>query len=171
MSSCKKINVQTNYLIKSSISYHSISGDKIGNFKTLICLESLPRFKENVTSNVLKGITQTELIFGRDFISENNIMLFYHPTNKKLEKRLNLFNEMAFAAKLENVSQSHKNSLYSDLKTDFGSDTDKNVIDILNEIHDMYVDKINDDYCVKVALKDNTICPASLCLGKTSPNS
>lgn len=80
-------------------------------------------------------------------------MLFYHPTNKKLEKRLNLFNEMAFAAELENVSQSHKNSLFSDLKTDFGLDTDQKVINILNEIHDMNVDIINDDYCVKVAFK------------------
>lgn len=29
LSACKNINIQTNYLIKSSISYHSISGDKI----------------------------------------------------------------------------------------------------------------------------------------------
>jgi len=46
--------------------------------------------------------------------------------------------------------------LYSDLKTDFGLDTDQKVINILNEIHDMNVDKINDDYYVKVALKDNS---------------
>lgn len=160
LSACKKINIQTNDLIKSSVNYHSISGDKIhilGNFKTLICLESLPHFRGNVTLNVLeKEITQTEIILGRDFISENNIMLFYHPTNKILEKRLNMFNEMAFAADIEYVSQTHKNSLYSDLKTDFGLDTDQKVINILNEIHDMNVDKINDDYCVKVALKDNS---------------
>jgi len=75
----------------------------------LICLESLPHFKGNVTFNVLeKEITQTEIIPGRDFISENNIMLFYHPTNKILEKRLNMFNEMAFAADIEYVSQTQE---------------------------------------------------------------
>lgn len=160
LSACKKINIQTNYLIKSSISYQSISGDKIhifGTFKTMICLESLSQFKGNITLNVLeKEITQTELIPGRDFISENNIMLFYHPTNKILEKRLNMFNEMAFAAVIEDISQSHINSLYSDIKTDFGLNTDQKVINILNEIHDMNVDKINDDYFVKVALKDSS---------------
>lgn len=141
-------------------SYQSISGDKIhilGTFKTIICLESLPQFKGNITLNVLeKEITQTELILGRDFISENNIMLFYHPTNKILEKRLNMFNEMAFAAVIEDVSQSHINSLYSDIKIDFGLNTDQKVINILNEIHEMNVDKINDDYFVKVALKHNS---------------
>lgn len=50
---------------------------------------------------------------------------------------MNLFDKMAFAAVTENVPQSHKNLLYSDIKTDFGFDTDQKVIDILNEIHNM----------------------------------
>lgn len=55
LSACKKVNIQTNNLIKSSINYQSISGDKIhilGDFKTFICLDSLPHFRGKITLNV-----------------------------------------------------------------------------------------------------------------------
>lgn len=57
MSAYNKISNEANYLIKTSINYQSISGDRIhifGTFKTIICLESLTHFKGN-TLNVLEN--------------------------------------------------------------------------------------------------------------------
>jgi len=105
-----KINDRPNSLIKPPVSYHSISGDKInilGSFKTKICLESLPYLKGNITLNILqKEIEHTDLILGRDFISENDIMMIYYPTNKKIDEKILLFNEMVFAVITEDTQTS-----------------------------------------------------------------
>lgn len=158
LSAYNRINNRPNSLIKPPISYHSISGDKInilGSFKTKICLESLPYLNGSITLNVLKKeMGHTDLILGRDFISDNDIMMVYYPTNKKVDERIKLFNEMAYAV-ITSDTQASETSPYTDIKTDFGLDVDRKVSKILKE-ENLKVDIIDDDYFVKVSLKDDS---------------
>lgn len=155
----KKINNRPNLLNKNSISYLSISGDKIdilGSFKTKICLDSLPHLNGDITLNVLnKEIGNSDLILGRDYISENNIIMVYYPTNKKMDERIKLFKEMAFAV-INEDSQTKEVSPYMNIKTDFGSEIDRKAFNMFKEVESLKVDIIDDDYFVKVALKDES---------------
>jgi len=45
---------------------------------------------------------------------------------------------------------------YSDIKSDFGLEVDRKVFNILKEVENLKVDIIDDDYYVKVTLKDDS---------------
>lgn len=87
-------------------------------------------------------------------ISNNDTTLYFHPASKKTDDRLKLFNKVAYAEILE---ESIGNSDYSNIKTDFDIDIDRKVIAIVNAVENMNVELADNDYFVKVVLKDDSI--------------
>lgn len=106
-------------LNKSLISYQSVSGNLIpifGSINTQICLESFPNFIGNISLLVFQNESHfVDLIIGRDFISDNDIAIYYHPSSKKTNDKLKLFNEVASAELLEDF-MSYENPALTDIK-------------------------------------------------------
>ncbi|XP_039310737.1 uncharacterized protein LOC113005059 [Solenopsis invicta] len=95
----------------------------------------------------------THAILGRDFIAANNLQLLYDPLDPKLSNRVKLMNEVASADILEDEPP-HLPAI--DIQTDFGHLTDQKVLQIIKEVDESNIAKVEDGYCVSVVLKDNS---------------
>lgn len=150
-------DIKTN---KSLITYRSLSGDPIpivGTITSEIQLETLPNFIGNINLLISENkLLSVDLIIGCDFINNHNIEIHYYPSINNQNSKVQLFNEIAFA-EVMNVFSIQDNKIIPSIKTDFGLKIDLEVTNLIEKINNTNVEMINDNYSVKVALKDHSI--------------
>lgn len=146
---------QNNY----KYSYKAINNTPIGtygNISSSIQLESLSNLLLPIDLHVLKdSFAAADLIIGRNFLTNNKITVTMNFSEEKLNKRVKLFNEIA-STDILHISSINSESL-EDVKIDFDSNTKKELITILQEVQKVPVRNSEDNYSVKISLKDDSI--------------
>lgn len=128
-----------------------------GFVSTNIVLESLPDLIASVKFSVLKqSFNVANLVIGRDFLKSNKISVTINPSVEEFDTRIELFSEIAFADTAD-ISVISSNFQLEEIQTDFDSSVTQNVISVIREVENTIVRPIDDDYMVKVTLKDDTV--------------
>lgn len=110
----------------------------------------------NINLHVLKNnFFITDLIIGRDFLIENKIQLIYKPAKEIIKDRLYLLREVA-AVETVNMPSNNLKELLSQIETDFDVAVKNQLISVICEVENSKIDCVNDDYLVKIALKDES---------------
>jgi len=116
----------------------------------------LPKAVSNVTLHILENsILSYDLILGRDFLTDNNISFIYTPLSKELENRIQLFSEIATIDVVEPTSDETVNIL-NDITIDFDSNVKQQLINVFEQVENMNIPLKDDNYAVKVRLKDES---------------
>jgi len=140
-------------------SYSAFNGTPIqvkNKVTTSVELELLPKAVSNVTLHILENsILSYDLILGRDFLPDNNISFIYTPLSEELENRVQLFSEIAAIDVVESTSDKTTNIL-KDVTIDFDSDVKQQLINVFEQIENTNILFKDDDYAVKVRLKDES---------------
>jgi len=140
-------------------SYSALNGTSIqikNSVTTAIELELLPKTISNVTLHILdNNVLSYDLILGRDFLTNNNIFFTYTPLGEDLENRVQLFSEIATINVVELTSDKTTNIL-NDVTIDFDSDVKQQLINVFEQIENTNIPFKNDDYAVKVRLKNES---------------
>lgn len=97
----------------------------------------------------------SQVILGRDFLEENNIFLVIDLSKKKYDERIRLFSYVASAEVFDNKSDLE--NLLNEIVVDADSSTKNNLIVSILEIENEQTSFPEDDYLVKINLKDDTI--------------
>lgn len=151
----------SNVLLNSSEkSYKALNGKPIkiiGTISTSIILEALPIVEADILFYILNDDTFSgQVILGRDFLINNKISCIFNCSKGKENERLKFFAEVASANVLEDQSNDLMNIL-SNINIDFDEDTKKQLITTILEVENTNVAPADDDYFVKVKLKDDYI--------------
>lgn len=151
-----KLNFASISLKKSMRSYKALNNYPIaiqGYFSTSVKLKALPNLLTPIDLHVLRdNASSADMIFGRDFLAEHEISVLIKKDKNETDNKIKLFSEIASA---EVIDDSLKDYL-SDLEIDFNPSVKKELIDtILAESIPVSISQ--DDYCVKVTLKDDSI--------------
>ena len=108
------------------------------------------------------------LVFGTDFLSQNNLTLLFKPTDKKSEDNLKLINEVASA---DIIEEDDLPIALTEIKTDFGHDVDKRTYNIVKESYDTLIEKREELELVTLHLAqrqfDIRICSSEVCMDRT----
>ncbi|KMQ90234.1 retrovirus-like pol polyprotein, partial [Lasius niger] len=124
---------------------------------TSIVLQVLPDFVANIDLHVLKEDScSLDLIIGRDFIKNNSISVLYNPSGEDLESKVLLFQEIASTEVINNKVSDLRATL-SDVDIDFGPDVKDLLISTILEVENMDLPPVEDEYLVKLSLKDESV--------------
>ncbi|XP_018316620.1 uncharacterized protein [Mycetomoellerius zeteki] len=125
-----------------------------GTLKTDICLEQLPSQVFEINLHVLREDTLvTDFIIGRDFLNAHKITATYSPPENDQSAREF---PVALLRLLAVVEEDTPEGAPLDIETDFGIETTNKVQELLVEVEKTPVNVIDDNYSVKVCLKDHT---------------
>jgi len=140
-------------------SYSALNGTPIqikNSVTTAIELELLPKTISNVTLHILENNTLSyDLILGKDFLTDNNISFTYTSLGEDLINRVQLFSEIATINVVEPISDKTVNIL-NDITIDFDSIVKQQLINVFEQVENMNIPLKDDDYAVKVRLKDES---------------
>lgn len=128
---------------------------------TSIVLQVLPDFKANIDLHVLENDSfSLDLIIGRDFFKNNFISVLYNPSGENLQNKIRLFQEIASAEIVGEVTQDLETEL-SNIDIDFDSDTLKQLIhyylqlSTIMEVENTVFPPTQDEYLVKIKINQN----------------
>lgn len=132
--------------------------DVVGFCSAKIGLTSLPNILLKVDLRVIENTSwSTHIVLGRDFLAANKLTLLYSPLSSNDNDdatRVKLFEEVA-SADVCQVDDNMQNE--NDIKTDFDKNVDSKLHSLLKDIESTPVVPIEDNYSVKIALKDDSI--------------
>jgi len=143
-----------------------------GSFKARLRLNVLPNFTPSVVLVISDNFRwPVNMLLGRDFLISNQISVLYTPLKTDDHKaKVELFSNVAFA----DVIDIPKNSFsLLDIQTDFDSIVKERLVNVIESALRTPVDKVsNDEYLVKVSLKDDSIYAFApeICLVRTLAN-
>ncbi|KMQ87776.1 hypothetical protein RF55_12857 [Lasius niger] len=127
-----------------------------GLISSSLQLKDLPNLTVPIELHVLENnFTSADLIIGRDFLANNKISVTMNFSKKNLEDRIELFNEIASADILETPIDNSK--IFENMEIDFDSSSKEKLISTIQEIDSMSVTPVEDEYTVKIALKDDSV--------------
>lgn len=152
----KKTNIKNLQTINNS------NINVIGSISTTVGLTLLPNLELKVNFQVLDNDSwPTQVILGRDFISNNKLKLLYDPSLQHESNKLQLLNEVASVEVIDTINDPVDK--ISNLETDFGNDANIQLQTVIREVQDTPVELVKDDYNVEVTLKDNSIYAFAPC--------
>jgi len=99
------------------------------------------------------NILSYNLILGKDFLTDN-IFFTYTPLGEDLENRVQLFFEIA-TTDIDTTSNETTNVL-NDITIDFDSNVKHQLINVFEQVENVNIPIMDDDYFVKVRLKDES---------------
>lgn len=141
-----KLSLAKNY---KSLSQNDLP--TLGSILTAIKLKLLPNLCGPINSIVFKQDYTADIIIGLDFLN-NDIAITLRKDNQNNEECIKLFSEIAFAQEDDNSSVT-----CATVVTDFGPKIDQQVTSVLSEIDNTQVKPIEDNYSVKISLKDDSV--------------
>lgn len=150
-----------NLLVSSEKSFKVINGKSIqiiGSIETTIKLDSLSDFQPKITFHILNGNSFTnKIVLGRDFLIDNKISCIFNLSEKEENNRLKLFSEIASADVIDNnyIIDNVLEDLLLDAKIDFDTNVKRELIITILEVENANIIQVEDDYSVKIKLKDD----------------
>lgn len=97
-----------------------------------------------------------DMILGRDFLRVNNIVFIYDPSKKSPGDKLELLRKVASITEVE-VQSNDLDNVLSELDIERNFLMKDQVISIIREVDSTQVKKLQNDYLVKIVLKDDSI--------------
>ncbi|XP_036150640.1 uncharacterized protein LOC118648438 [Monomorium pharaonis] len=145
-------------IVTANHSYKAINDTPIpisGTILADIVVEPIPELYAKIRFHIFTSDAITaDMIIGRDFLNEHCIKLLYDPEVKPNKlKLLSLVVSPNIMEAVANVSISP----LEDAETDFGNQYKHQLIAVFKEVEDAEVDPVQDDHCVKVFLKDESV--------------
>ncbi|CAL1672060.1 unnamed protein product [Lasius platythorax] len=144
----------------NNLAFNAVNGTPIriyGSVTTPIKLEILSNFVPNVTFLVMESnFNPSRLILGRDFLSEHKIIVTIDVTNKDIKNKVQLFSEVAFTDVID-CSSDELDNLLSDINIDFDNSIKNQLTSVIKEVYNANISPIEDNYAVKVNLKDESV--------------
>lgn len=138
--------------------YKALNGNPIkiiGTVLSSIILEPLPLIRANVLFHVLHDDNfSTQIILGRDFLIDNKISCLFDYSKEK--DKLELFSEIASTEILNDQSNDLKD-LLNNSKIDFDENIKRELVSIILEVENSVIIPPENDYFVKIKLKDDSI--------------
>jgi len=147
-------------LRQSNRKFVNIKGDPFNILGVVIVDVTLEDFEESfqVELFVLKEFRISyDIIFGRDFIGKQNLSISCVSKGlhmDHIEGDVNLFKTLPLYAE-DNSARVEK--ILKDIVIDYESSVRDYLTNLINEIEETHYDVINDEYSVKVYLKDDSI--------------
>lgn len=99
---------------------------------------------------------KSQLILGRDFLSDHEISITINSSKKDLKTRAYLFSEIA-STDIVDFTVYKVSNVLNDINTDFDVSMERQLISIIKEVESSNILMIEDDYSVKVNLKDESV--------------
>nr|XP_012230098.1 PREDICTED: uncharacterized protein LOC105676627 [Linepithema humile] len=99
-----------------------------------------------------------DIILGREFLRDQKLALLcrlYDQSASEQETHVNLFSQLPLCVQ-ESEPENLKNKIES-LDIDFDLDIKKKLVDLIIQVESAEIEKIDDDYCVTVKLKDTSV--------------
>lgn len=153
-------SLQSDLASSSKFCFKTVNNHPIkisGLVSTTIELQVLPNFVSNIELHILEDDTcSLDLIIGRDFVKNNSITVLYNPSGENLENKILLFQEVVSSEIAINKSKDLK-SILSSVETDFGSKANDLLISTILEVESTELPLIEDEYRIKLSLKDEMI--------------
>lgn len=125
----------------------------LGQVKVELCLRNLESkvcFVKLfvINSNAFQG----DVILGRDFLSENKLILIYQPNAQCDRDRINLFSILPLCIEDENSLE----QITESLEIDFDENTRGQLRQLILEVKNKDISPVEDEYSVQVQLKDTS---------------
>lgn len=148
-------------LVKNNIpSFNAVNGTPIkiiGSVTTPVKLEVLPNSTLMVTFLVTESsFSSSRLILGCDFLNQHKIVITIDVTDENVSNRVQLFSEVA-STEIIDCAPNEIEELLTDINIDFDSSVKQQLISTIKEVNDTHIPLVNDDYSVKINLKDESI--------------
>lgn len=125
-----------------------------GVVKSAIGIDQLPGRTFPIEFQVLKeNKLGTHMIIGRDFLDNNEVAVTYKPNKKEKISLSNTFHAELAGIGLCEMTDKFK-ELYESIEIDFDTTIKKNLIETLRYNEKQSIPVIEDNYCVKINLKD-----------------
>lgn len=124
---------------------------------TSISLKQLDNLELDINLHVLKDENLAkDLIIGRDFLDTHGITVIYQPGEQTIEAPPRAFSEslLQVLACIETCTGANR---FSEVTTHFDKQITSQLIHLLDEIDNTYVDRVDDDYKVSIRLKDESV--------------
>ncbi|CAL1671715.1 unnamed protein product [Lasius platythorax] len=129
----------------------------IGSVTTPVKLEVLPNSTLMVTFLVTESSSSSSrLILGCDFLNQHKIVITIDVTDENVSNRVQLFSEVA-STEIIDCAPNEIEELLTDINIDFDSSVKQQLISTIKEVNDTHIPLVNDDYSVKINLKDESI--------------
>lgn len=145
-------------LLLSSIRYKAVNNTPIqisGSVQTSLCLEQIPAVVLQIKLPVLQdNALATELIIGRDFLNFHKISATFNPHID--QDAMQLFPCSLLQLVAGNESQNLRELQIAEIITDFDREITDRVRDLLIEIENLLIPAVENGYCVKLNLKDDS---------------
>lgn len=125
-----------------------------GLITTEIKLEKSPDFSAKINFHILEEDSFT-IIIGLDFLNQHLITVHYNPSKDELNKRIKLFQEIA-STEIIDIPVVNSKTAPAEFETDFDAATEKRLKNVIEEVENLPVSPITEEYVVKVALKDDS---------------
>lgn len=138
----RNLNNQTISFV--GVAQAKLSLEPLNNVEFQICLFIL-------ADNTFEGDT----IIGREFLTRENLTLVYRPRSV-IEERVAVFTSLPLYVEEESAENSVE-KVVDTIVTDYGIEGDKDLREVLRSVRNSIVEPINDDYSVRVNLKDTSI--------------
>lgn len=156
----KKYFSNNQLIVPTNLSFKGINNMPIkilGLCNSIIKLELLPNFPAAIQVHVLEdNLSAADIIIGRDFTESHKITIVIKPSSREVNNRLQLFSEIASVDIIENISDQKDNTL-NNIAIDFDQSVKVKLIAVIKEVNNVQVPLLNDDYSVKINLKDKSI--------------
>ncbi|XP_011859318.1 PREDICTED: uncharacterized protein LOC105556816 [Vollenhovia emeryi] len=152
-------------LRKPLLTYKALNNQSVdleGSLQTTVKFHDVPH-PFPITLHVLKNDELvTDVIVGRDFLDSQGITAIYCPTAKPADGNEQLFSRSLLQILACDVFDSSKGDTHgeksiAEIHTDFGPETDRKVRDLLLNAEKKKIDKVQEDYSVRIHLKDESI--------------
>lgn len=141
------------------VNIKSLPLDVIGMVTVDLTLRLLKNKKMTVQLYVIRDQAfASDFIFGREFILQEKLTLIYRLHEAQSDDRIDtvtLFEQLPLDVE-EYVATDLKNKL-KDCEIDFDNTIKENLIELITEVENRAVEKIDDNYKVSVRLKDDSI--------------
>jgi len=109
-----------------------------GRISTTIVLQDLPDLVADIDFHVLqKDHCSLDLIIGRDFFKNNSISVLYSPSNRDLESKVLLFQEIASTEIVTERANEPYSPTLTNIKTDFDSSVKEQLISTILEVENI----------------------------------
>jgi len=146
-------------LMRPSRKYKALNDEPVaikGVIRTGIELTQLKNLLLTINLHVLEDCSiVNDIIIGRDFLETQQITVVYNPRGKTA--KINCKSLEPWLQVLAGSLDGPPDHTYDDLEIDYDSKTKTKLRDLLKQIENMSVKKIDDDYFVEVRLKDESI--------------
>ena len=142
----------------------------LGVVSSTIELENIPGRQFDILLYIVNDNSfPVDIIIGRDFVDIHLININYRPSLSERQSRIRLFQEIpnfydnnkhSTIASVHDTTNNRVNesrSFQHEIEIDFDINVKNQLLSVITEVNDMNIPCVDDDYTVKIALKDDSI--------------